>query len=99
MLEDEARLDSIALHVLPAVGYVNLKPMEEPSSQPPSVSALVAKDIAIEGMVLLKNEGPLLPLPGTARLAVVDAGNLRAVLVVGGAASVSLPGSGKPRPS
>jgi beta-glucosidase len=40
--------------------------------------------------VLLKNERPLLPLPETARVAVVDAGNVRALLVVGGAASVSL---------
>jgi beta-glucosidase len=33
LLEDEARLDFIALHVLSAVEYVNLEPMEEPSSQ------------------------------------------------------------------
>ena len=90
LLENEARLDSIAWHVLSAVEYVNLKPMQEPSPIPPPESAQVAKDIAIEGMVLLKNDGPLLPLPGTARIAVVDAGNVRALLVVGGAASVSL---------
>ena len=90
LLENEARLDSIAWHVLSAVEYVDLKPMQEPSPIPPPESAQVAKDIAIEGMVLLKNDGPLLPLPGTARIAVVDAGNVRALLVVGGAASVSL---------
>ena len=78
------------MHVLTAVEYVGLKPMQEPSPQPPRESAPVAKTVAIEGMVLLKNDGPLLPLPETTRVAVVDAVNVRTVLVVGGAASVSL---------
>ena len=90
LLEDEARLDSIAVHVLSALEYVNLKPMQEASSQPPYESAAVAKDIAIDGMVLLKNDGHLLPLPDTSRIAVVDAGNVRALLVIGGAGSVFL---------
>jgi beta-glucosidase len=90
LLANEARLDSIALHVLTAVEYVGLKPMQEPSPQPPPESASVAKAVAIEGMVLLKNDESLLPLPTSTRVAVVDAVNVRTVLVVGGAASVSL---------
>ena len=90
LLANEGRLDSIALHVLTAVEYVGLEPMQEPSPQPPPGSASVAKTVAIEGMVLLKNEGPLLPLQVTTRVAVVDGVNVRTVLVVGGAASVSL---------
>jgi beta-glucosidase len=90
LLENEVRLDSIALHVLTAVEYVGVKPMQNPSPQPPPESAAVARTVAIDGMVLLKNDGPLLPLPETARVAVVDAGSVRALLVVGGAASVSL---------
>jgi beta-glucosidase len=35
LLDNEARLDSIALHVLTAVEYVGLKPMQKPSPQPP----------------------------------------------------------------
>jgi hypothetical protein len=50
----------------------------------------VAKDIAIDGMVLLKNDGPLLPIPETSRVALVDAGKVRALLAIGGAGSVSL---------
>jgi hypothetical protein len=41
-------------------------------------------------MVLLKNDESLLPLPASTRVAVIDAVNVRTVLVVGGAASVSL---------
>ena len=77
--------------MLTAVEYVGLKPMQEASPQPPPESAAVAKTVAIEGMVLLKNDGDLLlPLPASTRIAVVDAVNVRTVLVVGGAASVSL---------
>jgi beta-glucosidase len=83
LLQHESLLDSIALHVLTAVEYVGLKPMKEASSQPPPESASVAKAIAIEGMVLLKNDASLLPLPASTRVAVVDAVNVRAVLVVG----------------
>jgi beta-glucosidase len=90
LLANEARLDSIALHVLTAVEYVGLKPMNEAYSQPPPENASVAKALAIEGMVLLKNDASLLPLPANTRVAVVDAVNVRTVLVVGGAASVSL---------
>jgi hypothetical protein len=50
----------------------------------------VAKAVAIEGMVLLENDGSLLPFPASTRVAVVDAVNVRTVFVVGGAASVSL---------
>ncbi|HEU4907864.1 MAG TPA: hypothetical protein VFT17_03280, partial [Propionibacteriaceae bacterium] len=42
LLENESRLDSIALHVLTAVEYAGLKPMREPSAQPPSGSTSVA---------------------------------------------------------
>jgi beta-glucosidase len=90
LLANEARLDSIALHVLTAVEYVGLKPMNEAYSQPPPENASVAKALAIEGMVLLKNDASLLPLPANTRVAVVDAVNVRTVLVVEGAASVSL---------
>jgi beta-glucosidase len=90
LLANEGLLDSIALHVLTAVEYVGLKPMQEASPQPPPESASVSKAVAIEGMVLLKNDASLLPLPATTRVAVVDTVNVRAVLVVGGAASVSL---------
>jgi len=79
LLANQGRLDPIALHVLTAVEYVGLNPMQPPSPQPPPASALVAKTIAIEGMVLLKNDGPLLPLPETTRVAVVDAVNVRTV--------------------
>jgi beta-glucosidase len=90
LLANEGRLDAIALHVLTAVEYVGLKLMREPSAQPPPGSASMAKAVAIEGMVLLKNDASLLPLPAGTRVAVVDAVNVRTVLVVGGAASVSL---------
>jgi beta-glucosidase len=90
LLQHESLLDSIALHVLTAVEYVGLKPMNEAASQPPPESASVAKAIASDGMVLLKNDASLLPLPTRPRVAVVDAVNVRSVLVVGGAASVSL---------
>jgi beta-glucosidase len=90
LLQHESLLDSIALHVLTAVEYVGLKPMNEAASQPPLESASVAKAIASDGMVLLKNDASLLPLPTRPRVAVVDAVNVRSVLVVGGAASVSL---------
>ncbi len=90
LLANERRLDSIALHVLTAVEYVGLKPMREPSPQPPPDSASVAKAVATEGMVLLKNDASLLPLSAGTRVTVVDAVNVRTVLVVGGAASVSL---------
>ena len=90
LLANEGRLDSIVLHVLTAVEYVGLKPMQEASPQPPPESAAVAKTVAIEGMVLLKNDGQLLPLQEIMRVAVVDAVNVRTVIVVGGAASVSL---------
>jgi beta-glucosidase len=90
LLANEGRLDSIALHVLTAVEYVGLKPMQEASPQPPPGSASVAKTVAIEGMVLLKNDESLLPFPASTRVAVVDAVNVGTVLVVGGAASVSL---------
>ena len=90
LLANEARLDSIALHVLTAVECVGLKPMRESFPQPPPESASVARTVAIEGMVLLKNDGSLLPWPETTRIAVIDAVSVRTVLVVGGAASVSL---------
>jgi beta-glucosidase-like glycosyl hydrolase len=45
------------------------------------LSSAVAKTIAIEGMVLLKNDGSLLPLAVTTRVAVINAVNVRAVLV------------------
>jgi beta-glucosidase-like glycosyl hydrolase len=79
LLANEARLDSIALHVLAAVEYVGLKLMHEPSPQPPPGSASVAKIVAIEGMVLLKNDGPLLPMPASTRVAVVDAVNVTVI--------------------
>ncbi len=90
LLANRERLDSIALHVLTAVEYVGLRPMHKASRQPPKGSASVAHAVAIDGMVLLKNDGSLLPLPGSTRVAVVDAVNARSMLVVGGAASVSL---------
>jgi beta-glucosidase len=88
---NEARLDAIALHVLTAVEYVGLKAMPSPSAQPPSGNASLAKEVVMEGMVLLKNDGQLLPLPEITRIAVVDAVNVRTVLVIGGSASVTLP--------
>jgi beta-glucosidase len=87
---NQDQLDAIAWHVLTAVEYVGLKPMREPSPQPPPESAALAKAMAIGGMVLLKSVDQLLPLPETTRVAVVAAVNVRTVLVVGGAASVSL---------
>src|SRR5688572_23292768 len=64
--------------------------MQNSSAQPPPGSASVAKAVAMEGMVLLKNDASLLPLPANTRVALVYAVNVRTVLVVGGAASVSL---------
>jgi beta-glucosidase len=90
LLANRERLDSIALHVLAAVEYVELRPMHKASRQPPKGRASVAHAVAIDGMVLLKNDGSLLPLPGSTRVAVVDAVNARSMLVVGGAASVSV---------
>jgi beta-glucosidase len=87
---NEARLDAIALHVLTAVEYVGLKAMASPSAQPPSGNASLAKEVVMEGMVLLKNDGQLLPLPEIIRIAVVDAVNVRTMLVIGGSASVTL---------
>jgi beta-glucosidase len=87
---NETRLDAIALHVLTAVEYVGLKAMPSPSAQPLSGNASVAKEVAMEGMVLLKNDGQLLPLPEITRIAVVDAVNVQTVLVIGGSASVTL---------
>lgn len=90
LLVNEARLDAIALHVLTAVEYVGPKSMRNPSRQPLPGNAPVAKEVATDGMVLLKNDGQLLPLQETTRIAVVDAVNVHAVLVIGGSASVIL---------
>ena len=85
-----ARLDAIALHVLTAVEYVGLKPMQEAS---PSTAA--RERIGGEGRCYRRHGAPeerriTAPTAASTRVAVVDAVNVRTVLVVGGAASVSL---------
>ena len=85
-----ATVDEIVTHVLAAAEHVGLKRPSKPSSEPPAGSAELARRMATEGMVLLTNRDDTLPLPRSARVALIDAVGVRNVLVMGGAVSVTL---------
>ena len=85
-----ATIDEIVTHVLAAAEHVGLERPRKPSSEPPAGSAELARRIATDGMVLLTNRDDTLPLPRSARVALIDAVGVRNVLVMGGAVSVTL---------
>ena len=86
----DERLDQIVLHVLTAAEHVGLRRPAAATPEPPDGSAELARRIAADGMVLLRNESGVLPLARSARVAVIDAVGVRNVLVMGGAPSVFL---------
>ena len=86
----EDRLEELVLHVLTAAAHVGLRRPAAAVPDPPAGSAELARRMVADGMVLLRNEDSLLPLASPARVAVIDAVGMRNVLVMGGAASVSL---------
>ncbi len=85
-----AKIDEIVTHVLAAAEHVGLERPRKPSLEPPVGSAELARRIATDGMVLLTNRDETLPLPRSARVALIDAVGVRNVLVMGGAVSVTL---------
>jgi beta-glucosidase len=85
-----ARLDAMASHILRtmfAKGVVDDPPAKHAVDE--SAHAAVAERIAEEGMVLLRNEGKLLPLSvGTGVIAIIGSHADRAVLSGGGSSQV-----------
>src|SRR6202011_920268 len=86
----EARLDEIARRILTAIFASGL--YDDPPKPGPidaAASDRTALDIAREGVVLLKNDDHVLPLPdGTRRLAVIGAHADKGVLSGGGSSQV-----------
>lgn len=83
------------LQTLSAFGFLDAKLEPDPSAEDPALSQKRAYEIALEGPVLLKNEGGLLPLkPGKKNLIVVTGPNAH-VLACGGGSGYVNPGEGK----
>lgn len=93
LLADRARLDEAVLHILTAAEAVGLKrPQENPAGLGQPEALELAERIAVDGMVLLKNDGDLLPLAASTRVAVIGAEVVAELLVIGGSAAVVPPG-------
>lgn len=94
----EADIDEQCRHILQtlsAFGFLDAKLEADPSAEDPTLSQKRAYGIALEGPVLLKNEGGILPLkPGKKKLIVVTGPNAR-VLACGGGSGYVNPGEGK----
>lgn len=90
---DDALVEGIGHHVRAAADAVGLVPpagTPDPARLGAEPALALAERVAADGAVLLRNEG-VLPLTRGARVALIGAEDIRHRLVVGGAASVTLP--------
>ncbi|MDH2443147.1 glycoside hydrolase family 3 C-terminal domain-containing protein [Amnibacterium sp. CER49] len=89
---DRARRDAAVLHVLTAAEAIGLRaPREDPGALGGAEALALAERIETEGMVLLRNEGDLLPLADGTRVALIAPETAGALLVIGGSAAVVPP--------
>jgi beta-glucosidase len=93
---DNKRLDAMAGHVLTAMFAQGL--IDDPVTQPTQIDFAASQDVARKaaeaGAVLLKNDGGLLPLAGTAKHIVVIGGHADKGVLAGGGSSLVYPGDG-----
>lgn len=94
----EADIDEKCRHILQtfsAYGFLDGKLDPDPAAEDPALSQKRAYEIALEGPVLLKNEGDILPLkPGKKNLIAVIGPNANAITCGGGSGWVN-PEDGK----
>ncbi len=93
----QARIDDMVHRILRslfAVGAIEAPPNQDPAPVDAAAHRLVARRVAENGIVLLKNEGDLLPLgPDARRILIVGAHADAGVVSGGGSSSVTPPGS------
>jgi len=99
------RIDDMARRILRsqfAVGAVDNPPALSSDRQPDKAAidykahAAHALEVARQGIVLLRNEGALLPLPATLRRIAVIGGNAHVGVLSGGGSAQVLPSNGPP---
>jgi beta-glucosidase len=93
----QARIDDMVRRILRslfAVGAIDAAPEQDTKPVDAGAHRLVARKVAENGIVLLKNAGGLLPLePGAGRVLIVGAHVDAGVISGGGSSSVTPPGS------
>ena len=96
-----SRIDDMARRILRsqfAVGAID-HPPSPPGDKAPidyAAHAAVALDEARQGIVLLRNEGSLLPLPATLKRIAVIGGNAHVGVLSGGGSAQVMPSNGQP---